>query len=53
MLNKVVPPSVFGLPDRSGGWSSLASDQELDGPQGTGLPLLDEYIRYLNREYGA
>lgn len=52
-VSKVVPPSVFGIPDRAGGRSSLASDRESDGPQGTGIPLLDEYIRYLNREYGA
>jgi hypothetical protein len=53
MPNKVVPPSIFGLPDRSGVRGGSADDRELDGPQGTGIPMLDEYIRYLNREYGA
>lgn len=50
---RLVPPSIFGLPDRSGVRGGSADDRELDGPQGTGIPMLDEYIRYLNREYGA
>jgi hypothetical protein len=53
MWNKAVPPSIFGLPDRSGLRGGSADDRELDGPQGTGIPMLDEYIRYLNRECGA
>jgi hypothetical protein len=53
MRSKAVPPSIFGLPDRSGVRGGSADDRELDGPQGTGIPMLDEYIRYLNREYGT
>jgi hypothetical protein len=53
MPNRVVPPSIFGLPDRSRVRAGSADDRELDGPQGTGIPMLDEYIQYLNREYGT
>jgi hypothetical protein len=53
MPNRAVPLSIFDLPDRSSVRGSSADDRELDRPQGTGIPLLDEYIRYLNREYAA
>jgi murein DD-endopeptidase MepM/ murein hydrolase activator NlpD len=51
MRNKALPPSIFGLPDRSGVRGGFSDDRELDEPLGTGIPMLDEYIRYLNREY--
>jgi hypothetical protein len=49
MADWLVPPSVFGFPDRSrnGSVDSRTSRES----QGTGFALLDEYIRYLNREY--
>jgi hypothetical protein len=39
---------IFDLLDRPGGGEG--STGEMDS-QGTGIPMLDEYIRYLNREY--
>ena len=39
---------IFDLLDRSTGRKESNDEWE---PQGTGIPMLDEYIRYLNREY--
>jgi hypothetical protein len=42
-----VAPPIFDLPNRSSG-----RDGEVP-KSGTGIPLLDEYIRYLDREYAT
>ena len=48
MPSRVVPLPIFDLLDRSTGRESSADEWE---SQGTGIPMLDEYIRYVNRAY--
>jgi hypothetical protein len=48
MPNRVVPLPIFDILNRSTGREGSADERE---SQGTGIPMLDEYIRYLNREY--
>jgi len=48
MPNRIVPLPIFDLLDRSTGREGSADERD---SQGTGIPMLDEYIRYLNREY--
>jgi hypothetical protein len=48
MPNRVVPLPIFDILNRSTGGEGSADERE---SQGTGIPMLDEYIRYLNREY--
>ena len=50
MPNRVVPLPIFDILDRSIGRDGSADERE---SQGTGIPMLDEYIRYLNRESGT
>jgi hypothetical protein len=50
-----VRPSIFDFPDRSGSSRDGSdSDDTSQSPnsQGTGIPVLDDYIRYLNQTYG-
>lgn len=53
MPQRTVPPSIWDFPNRSSGQNSSGEGRELQDSQGTGIPFLDEYIRYLNREYGT
>jgi len=46
-----VSPPIFGFPDRSSGHGGSADDRGLGRSLVTGIPFLDEYIRYLSREY--
>jgi hypothetical protein len=46
--NRGVPLPIFEILNRSTGREGSADERE---SQGTGIPMLDEYIRYLNREY--
>jgi hypothetical protein len=48
MPNWGVPLPILDILDRSTGRDGSADERE---SQGTGIPMLDEYIRYLNREY--
>lgn len=45
----LLPPSIFGFPDR--GDDGAVGGRASRDAQGTGIPMLDEYIWYLNREY--
>ena len=53
MPDWAVPAPIFGLPDRASVRNDSADDRGLNRPQGTGIPLLDEYIRYLHGSYAA
>jgi len=53
MPDWAVPAPIFDLPDRASVRNDSADDRGLNRPQGTGIPLLDEYIRYLNGTYAA
>jgi hypothetical protein len=48
MPSRVVPLPIFDILNRSTSREGSADEREA---QGTGIPMLDEYIRYLNREY--
>jgi hypothetical protein len=48
MPNRVVPLPILDILDRSTGREGSADERE---SHGTRIPMLDEYIRYLNREY--
>jgi hypothetical protein len=52
---KTSPPPIFDLPGRAGVTSNRSASDDRDSPnaQGTGIPFLDEYIRYLNQTDGA
>ena len=47
MLDWSVPPPLFNVSDRSGARNGSVEDREAQ--RGTGIPFLDEYIRYLNQ----
>ncbi len=46
--SQAVALPIFDLLNRSTGRENSADERE---PLGTGIPMLDEYIRYLNRQY--